>query len=415
VIDQPGPPGLRHPDAPSSGERMLGEILEQVHRVPPAELPVLVREAASAIGARDVVIHLVDQEQRTLVPLPGPGDPELPPLAIDGTVAGRAYRSDRLVGGEDDGGGSQLYVPILDGAERLGVLSLVLEQPDELALRRCGLLASLVGELVVTKSSYGDGLLRIRRRHEMSLAAEMRWSMLPPVTYVGREVALSGMLEPAYDIAGDAFDYAVNAGVTHLAILDAMGHGLEASMMASLAVSAYRHGRRRDRDLVALYADIDDAIVRQFGAERFVTGQLAQLDGDTGRLRWLAAGHPSPLLLRGSRMVGELECSPGLPMGLGGRPSEVADVQLEPGDRVLFYSDGMVEARSPEGELFGMDRLADLLERAAASEQPLPETCRRLVHSVLEHQVSALQDDATVLLLEWAGSSTAGEPAPEHP
>jgi serine phosphatase RsbU (regulator of sigma subunit) len=363
-----------------------------------------------------VVLYLADHEQRALIPL-GPDGEGGEPLPIDTTVAGRAYRSDRLVGGEErDPGtdGSQLWVPVVDGAERLGVIGLVLDQPDELALRRCGILASLVAELLVTRNAYGDVLELVRRRQRMTLAAELRWSFLPPLTYIGRNVALSGMLEPAYEIAGDAFDYAVNADATHIAIFDAMGHGLEASMMASLAVAAYRHARRREVDLPALYDAIDEAIASQFDNERFVTGQMGRLTAD-GRLRWLAAGHPRPLLLRGSNMVGELECHPGLPMGLGGEPSAAADVQLEPGDRVLFYSDGMVEARSPKGELFGVERLSDLLERAAASEQPLPEICRRLVHSVLDHQSSTLSDDATVLLLEWAGPSVDGEPAPDGP
>jgi serine phosphatase RsbU (regulator of sigma subunit) len=412
-----GPDGALPSDAPSSGEQMLSSALEASHRMRPDELPVLAARAAAAIGGRDVTLYLIDHEQRMLMPFLPPGAPEQPALSVDTTVAGRAFRSDRLVGGGEGeaGGENQLWAPIVDGAERLGVMGIVVDQPDELALRRCGALSTLLAELLAARGSYGDHLERVRRRREMALAAEMRWSMLPPLTFIGQRVALSGMLEPAYDIAGDAFDYAINVDLTHVAILDAMGHGMEASLMASLAISAYRHSRRRDRDLAETYHDIDDAIAGQFGADRFVTGQLARLDCDTGRLSWLAAGHPRPLLLRGNRIVGELDCQPGLPMGLGGSPSEVSDTQLEPGDRVLLYSDGMVEARSPDGELFGMERLADLLERAAASELPLPEVCRRLVHSVLDHQASTLQDDATVLLLEWEGPASAGDPVPEGP
>jgi serine phosphatase RsbU (regulator of sigma subunit) len=74
---------------------------------------------------------------------------------------------------------------------------------------------------------------------------------------------------------------------------------------------------------------------------------------------------------------------------------------LEPGDRLLFLSDGAIEARSPDGELFGRERLGDLLERAVASGLPSSEVMRRLMHALLAHQQGRLQDDATLLLLEW--------------
>ena len=80
---------------------------------------------------------------------------------------------------------------------------------------------------------------------------------------------------------------------------------------------------------------------------------------------------------------------------------------MQPGDRLLLFTDGVIEARSADGEFFGLDRLVDLLTRQEAGGQPPPETLRRLIHTVLDHQHVALQDDATLLLLEWAGDSTA--------
>ena len=76
-------------------------------------------------------------------------------------------------------------------------------------------------------------------------------------------------------------------------------------------------------------------------------------------------------------------------------------MDLEPGDAVLLYTDGVIEARTPAGELFGLERLADLAEREAASGQPAEELVRRLVRAVLDHQASDLRDDATLLLVQW--------------
>ncbi len=129
--------------------------------------------------------------------------------------------------------------------------------------------------------------------------------MLPPLTSTGKHVGIACVLEPAYEVAGDAFDYAVNAGVLHLGIFDAMGHGLEASRMASLTVAAYRWARRRDLDLPETFRAMDEALSAEFGEEQFVTAQFGTLDPERGTLRWLNAGHPAPLLLRRGRVSTE--------------------------------------------------------------------------------------------------------------
>ena len=392
-----------HDDPVSGWERFLGLLLEASHTLPPHSLPAVVADLAAEVGLDDVVIHLVDLDQRLLVPLPRhPGLPASEPLEIDATIAGRCFRTEAVVEGEiADDGRRRVWVPLLDGAERLGVLALTTEPLNELATTRCRHLAALVAELVLSKTQYGDPLVTARRRRAMHLAAELRWAFLPPLTFTGPRVAVAGILEPAYEVAGDAFDYALNGDVAHLAVIDAMGHGLEASRMANLAVGAYRHCRRLGLDLAETYTAVDRTLADQFDSERFVTGVLATLDCATGQVAWLSAGHPQPLVLRGAKMVGELSADPALPFGMGGAPGVPAVTSLEPGDRVLFFTDGVVEARSESGELFGKQRLGDLLVRACADASLPAETMRRLMHAVLAHQVATLKDDATLLLVEW--------------
>jgi serine/threonine protein phosphatase PrpC len=103
-------------------------------------------------------------------------------------------------------------------------------------------------------------------------------------------------------------------------------------------------------------------------------------------------------------VVKTLDTEPGLPLGLCELSTNTLRVEtqsLEPGDRLLFYSDGVIEARDAHGEFFGVDRLADLVAREAAAGQPAPETMRRLMHAILNHQDGSLQDDATTMLVEW--------------
>ena len=381
----------------------MGSLVQAAHRLHPDRVATAVAEHLADLGMTDVAVHLVDLAQRLLMPLAVEGVAPRLALDIDTTVAGRAFRSEQLVEEAADAGGIRLWVPLVDGAERLGVLGLTVAQTDEATRRRASQLAAISAGLVVSKSVYGDSLVMARRRHEMDLAAELRWSLLPPLTYTNDRVAISGMLEPAYEIAGDCFDYSVNGDLLHLAIVDAMGHGLEASCMATLAVTSYRHSRRRELDLVGTFMAMDKVVADQFGPERYVTGQLGRLHTGTGRLSWVNAGHPQPLLLRGGHEVSALDCETSLPLGLGYVPAEVAEVSLEPGDAVLFFTDGVTEARCPEGEMFGRGRLADLFVTASAEGDVPAEMMRRLVHSVLAHQQGRLQDDATLLLVEWLG------------
>jgi serine phosphatase RsbU (regulator of sigma subunit) len=185
-----------------------------------------------------------------------------------------------------------------------------------------------------------------------------------------------------------------------------MGHGLQAAQLAVLAVSAYRNARRGGRSLADTTAVIDTALASSFGGEAFTTAVLARLDTDDGTLTWVNAGHPPPLLLRDGKVVKQLVVSPHLPLGLGGNDPEatgpaIGTEHLQPGDRVLLYTDGVVEARSPDGEFFGTDRLADLVIRNLAGGMPAPETMRRVVRELLAHQQGQLSDDASLLLLEW--------------
>jgi len=154
-------------------------------------------------------------------------------------------------------------------------------------------------------------------------------------------------------------------------------------------------------DLPDMVAEINAAIAYQFGASRFATAVLARLDLDTGRLRWINAGHPQPLIVRGTSVVRPPHCPPARPLGLQDTKAVCCETRLEPGDRLLLYTDGITEARAPDGEFFGEQRLTDFITTAVAAGEPAPETVRRLMRHVLTHQADQLQDDASIIVLEW--------------
>lgn len=391
-------------DADALG-RALVLLLRRSHLMDPADFAGDVHEAARLLGAGGAALYLVSRDQQQLLPFPpGAGLP----LSLDGTLAGRAYRTTETVVLGDS---SRAWVPLLDGTERLGVLELVSspDGPVEHLVEQALPFAALVAELVVSKSQYSDSFERARRGVPMGVAAEMLWRQLPPMTYATPDVVVSAQLEPWNEVGGDAFDYCLDGDVLRLAVFDGMGHGLSATLLASVALAAYRNARRAGEPLLGTVAAIDKVLSLQFGPEAFVTAVVAELQLKTGVLRLVSAGHPVPVLVRGGKAVGELGVTPGPPLGLGGGADTVTELSLQPSDRLLL-TDGVIEARSPEGDFFGIDRLLDLLVRQESLRQPPPETLRRLIAAVLEHQSGTLQDDATLLLLEWRGDSTAVEP-----
>ncbi|GAA2552304.1 PP2C family protein-serine/threonine phosphatase [Winogradskya consettensis] len=389
----------------------LRQLIRQGYQARPEDLSAMAMQAAGLLGVTALVIYVVDHRQRELLPLPGDREPQPEPVAVDGTVAGRAYTTGTPQVVEAGDGGHVVWIPLLDGSERMGVLQVVTGGPlDEQAVDDYATVAALVGELVVTCDLYSDTIERLRRREPMRLAAEMLRAQLPPLTFATSRVVIAGILEPCYDVGGDAFDYAVNEDTAHLALFDAVGHGsaggMRAVILASIALAAYRNARRGGLDLTATYHHLDDA-VRDHDRTGMITAVLAELDQDTGILRVISAGHPSGIVLRGGRVVTVLPTPTALPVTLGDRrPPVVIQEALEPGDQVLLYTDGITEARGKDGDPFGIDRLIDFATRAVADALPAAETARRLVHAILEYQQDCLQDDATILLLQWQGDLT---------
>ncbi|GAA4291386.1 hypothetical protein BJY14_002309 [Actinomadura luteofluorescens] len=391
---------------------MLRELLAASHLMSMEQLPGAVARHAADHGLHDALIYVVDLQQTVLRLLTGKGpdagqDPavESPELRVDGTVAGRAFQTMEPAFGQAlDGGRCQFWVPILDGTERIGVLRVTVRRDDDRVREEAEVLAGLVALIIVSKGPYSDSYSRLVRTRDMTVSAEMQWRLLPPTSFANDQVVIGAALEPAYMLGGDTFDYALAGDTVHLTIFDAMGHDTAAGLTSNLAVAACRNARIQGAGLVETAQAVEAALLEQDPGGRFVTGVLAELDLPSGRLSWVSHGHPPPVVVRGSRWVTTLECPPGTPLGTGlGVQARVCNEQLEPGDRILFYSDGIVEARDPNKQEFGLQRFVDFIIRREADGLSVPETLRRLVHSILEHHAGRLADDATVLLLEWNG------------
>jgi serine phosphatase RsbU (regulator of sigma subunit) len=392
-------------------EDVLNKVIDDSHLVTGDQLSTMVDGAVRALGLTAEVL-VVDLAQQMLTPVrPQPGTP----VPVEGTIAGRAYQLGEIHSSGEGGGsrGRALWIPMLDGADRTGVLRIGLPPrvvDDELLRRRCWVLAGLLGHLVISKVAHSERLRWMRSGDSLSASAELLWQLLPPRTLATDRLVVTTLLEPWDRVAGDAYDYAVSSGDAFLAVFDGAGHDLQAGHDTALAITAIRLARRRGvTDLAALAAHADELLTTQPRPARFVTAVLACLDTDTGVLQYVLAGHPPPLLLRGGRAVKHLAHPPRTPLGLRGTPEDrltVGREHLEPGDRLLLYSDGITEARDADGEFFGEHRLVDFTRRAELAGLPAPETLRRLAVAVLAHQGGQLQDDATLVLVDWSTTAS---------
>jgi serine phosphatase RsbU (regulator of sigma subunit) len=242
---------------------------------------------------------------------------------------------------------------------------------------------------------------RGQRNLPFSLSAEIQRRLLPAAfTCEAAEFTVAGWLEPASEVGGDTFDYSVERKLLHLSITDAMGHTVNSSLLATLAVGSLRNSRRSQTSVVDQARAANAAILANASVEDFVSGLLLRVDLESGVVAAVNAGHPSPYLVRKGE-VSRVRLQADLPFGML-REGDYREqlLRLEPGDRLVLVTDGMLE------------RNATTLDIAAALEDMVSLHPREVVHSFARAVLGAtsgyLEDDATVLCVDWYGPQPGG-------
>jgi hypothetical protein len=187
-------------------------------------------------------------------------------------------------------------LPVSLGAERFGVLDVRLAaEPSPALVTELGRVAMALAFALAAAGRATDEVELVRRGRPLSLPAEIQWELLPRLALEAPEYVVAGTLEPAYEVGGDTFDYAAQPEGLTVSVTDAMGHGLQAALLAGLAVAALRNARRGRAGLLEQADHANRALHAQFGGERFVTGQVLRLDvPGGGPARWSTPGIRCP-------------------------------------------------------------------------------------------------------------------------
>ncbi|MDF3299208.1 PP2C family protein-serine/threonine phosphatase [Streptomyces tropicalis] len=354
-------------------------------------------------GADSVELLLADYGLTVLQPVPAPPCTRAP-VPVHGSPAGRAFGAQEPVVETLPGGRARVHLPVTVRGDRLGVLSVALADRDRPpgCLAELADIAEVLGHEVVVAERDTDLYLRARRKERLTLAAEMQWQLLPGRSCSRPEFDLGAQLEPAYTIFGDNFDWSADAERLVLYVSNGMGEGIDASLLTNLAVNALRNARRAGIGIDDQAALADQAVYAHYRGRSYLSVLMFDFELATGRAKVVDAGSPRLLRLRRGS-VQRVTFDAQLPLGMFEETDyEVQEFRAEPGDRLVFVSDGVHSVSSPEGEAYGEAALS----RAILATRLLPaaEVPRAILRELGGHRGRpAADDDALVVCLDWHG------------
>ena len=380
----------------------LAGTLEAAEAAAPVEsLDVVARMLKEHLGAASVSFLITDFTGSSVVRLGAAGSIETGEpaqrIALRGTLYDDVIRSQQPRV-EDKGTDAtvRIIAPVTNRGDAIGLLELFLPTaPDTQMMREISETAHALAYIVIANRSFTDLYQWGRRTTPLSLAAEIQHRLLPAsLACEAAQFAVAGALEPADHVGGDTFDYVIDRDTVQLSVTDAMGHDVEAALLATLLVGALRRSRRAGADLGEQARQADQAMQDHAG-QGYVTGQILRISLIDGQAEFVNAGHPWPLRMRDGQVQ---EITPQIDMPFGFRTPHTYRVQpldLRPGDRLVMLTDGMLERNA------GNLDLQDLIVRTRALHPR--EAARTLIAAIVDANQGHLQDDATVMCLDWHG------------
>jgi phosphoserine phosphatase RsbU/P len=287
------------------------------------------------------------------------------------------------------------------------VLAAIGENLSDLGLFRWDWSLEQVGLLALTGTIGYASAVRMRRteatlqsiEQELATARRMQRNLLPQAAPAVAGVTVVARFQPMTAVGGDFYDYAADAGGLAVLVADASGHGVSAALLASMVKVAFA-SQRADGAHPATALTQVNRILMAANATGFVTAAWLHVDAAAGVLTYAAAGHPPLLVWRAASGAVERVTENGLLMGAFAEAQYTERVlPLAPGDRLLLYTDGVMEAANAADEEFGLDRLEAVLAETAARD--LPAQADAILARLASWRGAVAQgDDVTLVLLE---------------
>ncbi len=295
--------------------------------------------------------------------------------------------------GPEPDSGSWLAVPLLAKDDTLGLLEVWHSRPAAFGAEDADVLAILAGQVAVTMAHarlYAESVQRVA--HELQVASQVQQHLFPTRAPALPGLSIATFYRPAYETTGDFYAFVagqatsdIGAEVTHtvdLIIGDVSGKSLPAALLMAMARTAlFTAARTQEGDPVGALQRANTVLLGEMPRGSFVAGTYAHFNRNQRSLALVNAAQPAPLLVRHGTADLLEGSGDHWPLGIVPEPRyEPLHLDLQPGDMLLFYTDGLIEAFSPAGEMFGFERLQEILAACPANAGP---------HTIIEHVVAA--------------------------
>ncbi len=277
--------------------------------------------------------------------------------------------------------------------------------PWDLQLETIGFVFLIGCLAIITARKFFHGQTQLAAlESELKTARGIQMSILPGRLPATAGLSVAARFRPTSAVAGDFYDFLeIEGRGLGVVVADVSGHGVPAALIAAMVKVAFASQRASFDRPARLLRDLNQALCGNF-QRGFVTATYAWIDGDSRELVVANAGHPDPLLRRGrDGSVHEVGGHGPIIGRFAGSSYDEESLSLEPGDRLVFYSDGVTEARRADGEMFGEDRLRSFVGRADHAQ---PEGfCDALLDEL--HRWSgagtqiSLEDDLTLVVVDF--------------